>query len=145
MKNAKYQLKDHPWMALIVVLITLVFVLAASSIVLFGIMKMNPDDSINQILPATISNLLLLFVIIPLLFKLPSGNGKLIHYLDDIGLVKPKPFLKLMLIGVTCYLIFFISQVVGTMIFRVSQGCPINMEFIKNIFRVEISVCPSLA
>jgi len=135
MKSAKYQLKDHPWIALILIVITLVLTLAATSIVLFEILNLNPEDSINQILPATIANLLLLFVIIPLFYKLPCGNGKLKHYLVDIGLLKLKPFLKLLLIGVTCYLIFLISQAAGTIIFRVSQGNPVNMEFISELFR----------
>ena len=135
MKPAKYQLIDHPWTGLIVILITLVFTLAVSSIVLFEILNLNPEDSINQILPATISNLLLLFAIIPLFYKLPRGNGKMKHYLDDIGLLKVKPFLKLILIGVTCYLLFLISQSVGTIIFRLSQGNPVNMEFIGEMFR----------
>jgi hypothetical protein len=72
MKAPKYQLKDHPWIDLLVVLMTLVFTLTASSIVLFEILKLNPEDSINQLLPATISNLLLVFVFMPLLYKLPS-------------------------------------------------------------------------
>jgi membrane protease YdiL (CAAX protease family) len=135
MKTAKYQLKDHPWIALVVVLFSFVFLLNVCSIVLFEILQLNPQDPINQILPATISNLLLLFVIIPLLFKLPCGNGRLEHYLDDIGLLKLKPFLKLMLIGLTCYLIFLISQASGTIIFRVSQGNPVNVEFIREMFR----------
>jgi membrane protease YdiL (CAAX protease family) len=135
MKTAKYQLKDHPWIALVVVLFSFVFLLNVCSIVLFEILQLNPQDRINQILPATISNLLLLFVIIPLLFKLPCGNGRLEHYLDDIGLLKLKPFLKLMLIGLTCYLIFLISQASGTIIFRVSQGNPVNVEFIREMFR----------
>jgi len=135
MKSAKYQLKDHPWIALILIIITLVLILAATSIVLFEVLNLNPEDSINQILPATISNLLLLFVIIPFFYKLPSGNGKLKHYLVDIGLLKMKPFLKLLLIGVTCYLIFLISQAAGIIIFRVTQGNPVNMEFISEIFR----------
>jgi membrane protease YdiL (CAAX protease family) len=134
MKTAKYQLKDHPWIALVVVLFSFVFLLNVCSIVLFEILQLNPQDPINQILPATISNLLLLFVIIPLLFKLPCGNGRLEHYLDDIGLLKLKPFLKLMLIGLTCYLIFLISQASGTIIFRVSQGNPVNVEFIREMF-----------
>ena len=135
MINTKYQLKDHPWTTLVVVLFTFVFLLNVCSIVLFEILRLNPQDRINQILPTTISNLLLLFVIIPLLFKLPCGNGRLEHYLDDIGLLKLKPFLKLMLIGLTCYLIFLISQASGTIIFRVSQGNPVNVEFIREMFR----------
>lgn len=143
MKTAKYQLKDHPWIALIVVLITLIFTLAASSIVLFEILNLNSEDSINQVLPATISNLLLLFAIIPLLYKLPSGNGKLKHYLGDIGLLKLKPFLKLIIIGLTCYLIFLISQVAGTIIFRASRGNPVNMEFVREIFRFSSEFPPN--
>jgi membrane protease YdiL (CAAX protease family) len=135
MKPARYQLKDHPWIALIIVLLTLVFFLVALSIVMFGIIKLNPDDSINQTLPAAFSNLILLFFVIPLLFKLPRGNGELKHYLDDIGLLKLKPFLKLLLIGLTCYLIFLISQAAGTIIFRLSEGYPISREFIGEMFR----------
>jgi membrane protease YdiL (CAAX protease family) len=135
MKSAKYQLKDHPWIALILIITTLVLILAATSIVLFKVLNLNPEDSINQILPATISFLLLLFAIIPLFYKLPSGNGKLKQYLDDIGLLKLKPFLKLVSIGITCYLIFLISQAAGTIIFRLSKGNPVNMEFISEIFR----------
>jgi membrane protease YdiL (CAAX protease family) len=50
-------------------------------------------------------------------------------------LLKLKPFLKLLLIGVTCYLIFLISQAAGTIIFRLSQGNPVDMEFISELFR----------
>jgi membrane protease YdiL (CAAX protease family) len=135
MKPAKYQLIDHPWIALLLIIITFVFTVAVTSIVLFEVLNLSSEDSINQILPVTISNLLLLFVIIPLVYKLPNGNGKMRKYLDDIGLLKLKPFLKLILIGVTCYLIFLISQAAGTIIFRVSQGNPVNMEFIREIFR----------
>lgn len=135
MKPAKYQLKDHPLIALLLIIITFVFTVAVTSIVLFEVLNLSSEDSINQILPVTISNLLLLFVIIPLVYKLPNGNGKMRKYLDDIGLLKLKPFLKLILIGVTCYLIFLISQAAGTIIFRVSQGNPVNMEFIREIFR----------
>lgn len=135
MKTAKYQLKDHPWIALIVVLITLVFLIAVSSTVLFEIIKIDPNAAINQNLPATLANLLLVFVVVPFLFRLPRGNVKWKHYLDDIGLLKLNPFGRLLLIGVTCYLIFFISQAAGTVTFRLSQGDPVNWKFISELFR----------
>ena len=135
MKTAKYQLKDHPWMALVVVLFSFVFLLNAISIVLFEILQLNPQDRINQILPSTISHLLLILIITPLLFKLPDGSSNLKSYFDDIGLLQIKPFYKLILIGVTCYLIFLLNQALGTIIYGLSQDELINFTFLSEIFK----------
>ena len=134
MKTTKYQLKDHPWMALVVVLFTFVFLINACSIVLFEILQLNPQDRINQILPSTISHLLLI-IITPRLFKLPRGNSNLKRYFDDIGLLQIKPFYKLFTLGVTCYLIFLLNQAFGTIIYGLSQDESINLNFLSEIVK----------
>jgi membrane protease YdiL (CAAX protease family) len=134
MINTKYQLKDHPWTTLVVVLFTFVFLLNVCSIVLFEILRLNPQDQINQILPSTISNLTLI-LITPFLFKLPHGNSNLKSYFYDIGLLKIKPFYKLIAIGLTCYLIFLLNQATGTIIYALSQGESINLHFLREIFK----------
>jgi len=133
MKTTKYQLKDHPWMALVVVLFSFVFLINACSIVLFEILQLNPQDRINQILPSTISHLLLIVIISPLLFKLPRGSSDLKRYFNDIGLLQIKPFYKLIAIGLTCYLIFLLSQAAGTIIYGLSQNESINLHFLSEI------------
>lgn len=135
MKTAKYHLKDHPWMALVVVLFSFAFLLNASFVVLFEILHLNPHDRLNQILPSTISHLIVIVIIVPKLFKLPGGNSNLKLYFDDIGLLKIKPFFRLILIGLTCYLIFLLNQALGTIIYGISQDEPINFHFLSEIFR----------
>jgi membrane protease YdiL (CAAX protease family) len=135
MKTIKYKLKDHPWMALVVVLFSFVFLLDACSIILFEILQLNPQDRINQILPSTISNLLLIVIITPLLFKLPCGSSNLKRYFDDIGLLRITPFFKLIAIGVSCYLIFLLNQALGTVIYGLSQDESINLHFLGEIFK----------
>ena len=134
MKATRYQLKEHPWIASLVILITLVFILLVASIVLFEILELNRENSINQILPATIANLILLLVFIPFLFKLPSGNGKLRLYFDDIGLLQIKPFSRLVALGLSCYLIFLINQAAGSVFYQLYEGGQVNKQFIGALF-----------
>jgi len=135
MNTTKYQLKDHPWMALFVVLFSFVFLINACSIILFEILQLNPQDRITGILPSTISNLLLILIITPLLFKIPGGSSNLKHYFNDIGLLRVTPFYKLLAIGVSCYLIFLLSQAIGTIIYGLSQDESINLYFLSELFR----------
>jgi membrane protease YdiL (CAAX protease family) len=135
MKAAKFQLKEHPWIALILVLITFVFVLNITSIILFEVLRLNTEDSIIQTLPAAITNFILLFIIIPFLYKLPRGNNKIMLYLNDIGLLRIQPFFKLLLLGLSCYLVFLFFQVAGSIIYHLSQGETVNAQFIQSLFK----------
>jgi membrane protease YdiL (CAAX protease family) len=136
MKPSKYRLKDHPWTALIVVMITLVVLLIAASIVLFEILKLNPEARINQALPATLANLTLIFLVVPFLYRLPKGKVPLNRYIRDIGLSRLQPFSSLFLLGLSCYLIFFLSQAFGTILFRLSEGGSVDNQFIGSMFRL---------
>jgi membrane protease YdiL (CAAX protease family) len=134
MKTAKYRLKDHPWVALVVVLIAIVITMSATSIFLYEILQFNFDNSLIQTLPAAISNLLIVFIIVPFWFKIPIGKSNLNQYLQAIGLLKLRPFGKLMIIGLSCYIFFLTSQAIVTIIYRISQGAQVNIVFLREIF-----------
>jgi membrane protease YdiL (CAAX protease family) len=56
------------------------------------------------------------------------------NYFEDIGLLQIRPFFKLVLLGLSCYLIFLINQAAGSTIYQLSEGQPVNKQYIDSLF-----------
>jgi len=54
-------------------------------------------------------------------------------YLDDIGLSRMQPFVKLMLLGLSCYVILALSQIAASLVYRFFEGLPITLDFIRRV------------
>jgi len=67
---------------------------------------------------------LLFFVIIPIGMKLPDGKTSLKQYTYSIGLTKPKPIVRNILLGISCFILYAASgmlfaELFGTYIFNI--------------------------
>jgi membrane protease YdiL (CAAX protease family) len=102
--------------------------------VVFEILELSQENSFHQLLPATSANLILLLVFIPFVFKLPRGHHYFGDYLEDIGLLKLRPLFRLVLLGLSCYLIFLINQAVASIIYQLSCDEQLNIKFIASLF-----------
>jgi len=60
---------------------------------------------------------LLVFIIIPLLLKLPRGNVSFSKYLEAIGLRTRIPIGRIILLALSCYFIFAVIQLSGSLIY----------------------------
>ncbi len=84
----------------------------------------------------------LLFV--PFVLRLPKGKRSFKQYLDDIGLTRMQPFLRLVLLALSCYVILALSQVAATFVYRLFEGQSISWSFIQQAFDPSTDLPPSL-
>jgi membrane protease YdiL (CAAX protease family) len=81
-----------------------------------------------------LGNLLLLFFVVPFIMGFPKRSKPYETYLDEIRLTHLRPLLKLLLLGISCYLILALCQVAGVLVFRMIHHLPINMSFMRYSF-----------
>ncbi|MGD1993842.1 MAG: CPBP family intramembrane metalloprotease [Anaerolineae bacterium] len=56
------------------------------------------------------------------------------QYLDDIGLSRVQPFVRLALLALSCYAILALSQAGASFVYRLFQGLPISGRFVRQVF-----------
>ena len=146
-----FQFADHPWLSMIVF-----WLLSAVLVILFAMIS----NATNLFSPMT-GFLLMIMVVAPFIMHIPrtkqpfgehlanlQQNGRknwLIpraifayyrDYLDEIRLTRIKPFIPLLLLGLSCWLILAFSQAIGTFVFRLSQGEPLTISFILSTLSI---------
>jgi len=55
-------------------------------------------------------HILTVFILAPFVLRLPKGKRTFRQYLDDIGLSRMQPFIRLVLFALSCYVILALSQ-----------------------------------
>jgi membrane protease YdiL (CAAX protease family) len=84
--------------------------------------------------PTLITNILTVFIAAPFVLGFPGKEHTFGSYLSEIRLTRMKPVLRLILLGLSCYLIFALSQAAGVLVYRLMQGLPVNGSFIRSSF-----------
>ena len=130
-EKRKFRLYEHPWLSLLAVILTLVFLIILTSNVVFEIIGLPRDSYYSQFAMAISFNVLMVFLFAPFILRLPKGKRKFRQYLDDIGLTKIQPFFRLVLLGLSCYIILALSQVAASFLYRLFEGQPIDSNFIR--------------
>jgi membrane protease YdiL (CAAX protease family) len=133
-EQRKFQLYEHPWLSLLAVMATSIFSIALAGIVFFGLVGLSGDSPTAQFAQAMAYHILTVFILVPFVLHLPKGKRTFRQYLDDIGLTRIHPFIRLALLGLSCYIILALSQVAASVIYRLSEGLPINGVFIRQVF-----------
>jgi membrane protease YdiL (CAAX protease family) len=129
----KFRLYEHPWLSLLaVVLATVLSIILANKLVfLIGLSLSSPAGQFaNDLSFQTLT----VFLFVPFVLRLPKGKRTIRQYLDDIGLSRLQPFLQLVLLGLSCYLILALSQGAASFVYRLSEGLPINGSFARQVF-----------
>jgi membrane protease YdiL (CAAX protease family) len=132
-KKTKFQLCDHPWLSLLaVVLTTIVSIILANNLVRWIGLSLNTPA--GEFANAITYHVLTIFIFVPFVLRLPKGKRTYRQYLDDIGLTRVQPFIRLVLLGLSCCIILALSQAAASFAYRISEGLPLTMNFVRQLF-----------
>jgi membrane protease YdiL (CAAX protease family) len=81
-----------------------------------------------------LGNLLLLFIVVPFILGFPKRSHPYETYLSEIRLIHAKPLFRLILLGVTCYIILAVCMVAGVLVYRLTHGLSVNISFLRYSF-----------
>ena len=143
--KSKFHLYEHPWWSLLAMILTSIFSILLSGIVIFGILKQPDDSPTVQFIQAMSFHLLAGFILAPFVLRLPKGKRTYRQFLDDIGFTRVKPFFRLVLLALSCYIILALSQVATSLIYRLSQGLPVTATFILQVLDISGDLPPGSA
>lgn len=129
-EKKRFQFADHPWITLFVFVLTYVFLLSFTGHFFYYVLDLPRGHVLHKIT----YEVLVLAVFAPLVFRIPNGNRTYLEYLHDIRITNYKPLGWLLLLSVTCWLIFTLSQGLGTIVFRMTEGKIITGEFLLSVF-----------
>jgi len=144
-KKQKFQLYRHPWLSVLAVYAAIILSIAVVGTVIFGYLGLPESQPWVQFVYGTAYHILTVFVLVPLVLRLPNGKRTFKQYLEDIGLSLFKPFLPLVLLALSCYLLLALSQVGATLIFRSTERFPITLGFIKQVLDLSWDLPPKSA
>ncbi len=133
-EKKKFQLYQHPWLSLLAVMATSIFSIVLVGIAYYGLAGRPGTSPYAQFAQMMTYHILTVFILVPFVLHLPKGKRTFRQYLDDIGLSRVHPFIRLVLLGLSCYIILALSQVAASVIYRLSEGLPINGGFIRQVF-----------
>lgn len=142
-KERKFMLHLHPWLAMVAVIITTVVSNLLAGTVIFGLLDLPEYKPWVQFIQGMAYHFLNIFIFFPFLLQLPRGKRKFSLYLNDIGLTRLRPFLILVLLGLSSYLILALAQVGGSIVYRIFEGFPISWNFIISQFNISGDLPPA--
>ncbi len=138
-----FHLYEHPWLSLLAVIVTIVFSIVLSGVVIFGLIGLPDDLPSAQFIQGISHQILTGFILAPFVLRLPKGKRTFREYLADIGLSKLQPFLRLILLAISCYTILALSQAAATFVYRLLEGLPINGGFVRQVFNLSGDLPPN--
>lgn len=74
----------------------------------------------------------LAFIVVPFLLRLPAGRSSIGSYLRNIGLKVDRSPGRLLTLALSCYLIFALSQTLGSSIFHLATGQEYSLDFSRH-------------
>ena len=141
---AEPRLVRHPWRAFLLVLALYGACFSLIGAVLYRILRLPQDLTNIEAFPTaahfTLGGLLG-YVLVPYLLRLPKGSRSFRKYLDDIRLTVVTPFVPLLLLTVSCDLILIVCQGSGSIVYRLSEGKPVTLDFVGQVFNL-LAVLP---
>jgi membrane protease YdiL (CAAX protease family) len=144
-ERARFRLFEHPWISLVVMSVVGAFVLILFGTIIFGVVGLPGDSPFARFIQPTLAHILMLFVLVPFVLRLPKGRRSFGQYLDDIRLTRAQPIFPLLLLALSAYLIMALSQATGTIVFRLSEGKPITGDFILYVLDITGDLPPESA
>jgi membrane protease YdiL (CAAX protease family) len=141
---AEPRLVRHPWRAFLLVLALYGACFSMIGVVLYRIFRLPHDLTNIEALPTAVHFTLgglFGYVLVPYLLRLPTGSRSFRRYLDDIRLTRIRPFWPLLLLTVSCDLILILCQGAGSIVYRLSEGKPVTLDFVGQVFNL-LAVLP---
>ena len=129
-----FSLSEHPWLFMFLFMLSRVVCIIVITIFLRLILRLNSNAEISPPWVTLLTHILTIFVVAPFVLGFPGKSHSYAAYLAEIRLTKVQPLLGLILLGLSCYLILALSQAAGVLVYRLTQGLPINWSFIRSAF-----------
>ena len=142
MSRTRFSLIEHPWFFLLVFIIATMVCQIIVGLVLVWVFKLTNDAPTASFWLMLLSNLSMLFIIVPFVLGFPKRSHPYETYLSEIRLTHVRPLLRLILLGVSCYLILALCQVAGVLIYRLTHGLPVNISFMRYAFILSTELPP---
>jgi membrane protease YdiL (CAAX protease family) len=134
MTHTRFSLRKHPWLFLLAYMVTWAICLIVTNILLVVVMKLPREAPTTAFWQLLLAHLLSLFVLVPFVLRFREPSQSYAGYLSEIRFSRVRPLLRLVLLGLSCYLLLALSQVAGTLIYRLSHGQPVDLTFIRTGF-----------
>jgi membrane protease YdiL (CAAX protease family) len=138
----KFRLHEHPWLALVISMLTTILTIEFTGTVIFGVIGLSGNSLAGSLANESAFKILSSFILAPLVLRLPKGKRTYRQFLDDIGLTRLKPFFRLLLLALSCYLILALSQVAASFVYRLMEGKPITWGFVSMVCSLSIRDLP---
>ena len=142
MSGERFQLAEHPWLSLLIVILAEAIGQVLFGILVVGLFKRPRDAPMTQFIVALLAHIAVLFVLVPFVLRLPGGTRSFSAYVDAIRLSRVRPFLQLLLLGLSCSLILALCQVSGTLVYRLREGKAITWPFVRSILDLSSQLPP---
>lgn len=133
-KQRRFRLHQHPWLSLLAIILTTLVSIVASGALVYGMMGLPDDKPVPQFAQNMLFHILTGFVIAPLVLRLPKGQRSYREFLADIGLGADQPWVRLILLSIGCYLLLALSQGTASVVYRLTEGLPLNGAFLRRVF-----------
>jgi membrane protease YdiL (CAAX protease family) len=141
-EKRKFRLYEHPWLSLLAVIVTTLLVNILTGIVVYVVIGLPYDSPTAQFAAVISYHILTVFIIAPFVLHPPKGKRTFRQYLDDIGLSRMQPFVQLVLLALSCYVILALSQAAASFVYRLFEGQPINGSFVRQVFDLSRDLPP---
>lgn len=130
----RFRLCEHPWLSLLAIVLTTLASIVVSGVLIYGVLGLSDERPVPQFVQNMLYHILTGFIVAPFILRLPKGKRTYRQYLDDIGLGGGQPWLKLIALALSCYLILALSQAAASVIYRLTEGLPLNGPFLRRVF-----------
>jgi membrane protease YdiL (CAAX protease family) len=128
-----FQLAEHPWLSLAIVMLAVVVGQVLVRIVVIGLLKRPGDAPLTQFTASLLGHAIVLFLLVPFVLKLPDGTRSFSAYLDAIRLSRVQPFFRLLLLGLSCSAIIALCQACGTLVYRALEDKAVTWSFVRGM------------
>lgn len=111
-------LADKPTKSIIILIATNLVTVVTAALISLAIPSI--DQTVDQIIQIVITFMfwcLLVFLIVPFVYKLPKNYDTFPNYLNGIHLTNYRPFKRILFYTVSCYFIFVIFQLIGSVVY----------------------------
>jgi membrane protease YdiL (CAAX protease family) len=142
MSSNEFELARHPWLFSAVFILVYIVCNLLVSILLIGVFKLPRDVPTTGLWANALVYALMLAFIVPNVLGFLSRSHPYASYLSEIRLTQWQPVLKLLLLGTSCYLILALCQVAGTIVYRLMQGQPVDLGFLRGAFILRSELPP---
>ena len=141
----KFQLHEHPWLALVASMVTTVLTIGLTGMVIFEWIGLSGSSLAGSLAQECSFKIISSLIIAPFILLLPKGKRTYGQFLDDIGLTRVRPFFRLVLLALSCYLILALSQVAASFVYRLFEGKPVTWGFVRMVFELSRNLAPNSA